>query len=93
MLLDACALATNDAGEVLLRRRPDEAGVWWRGMWELPRTTRAEDESASAALKRLGDELGACWRAKSLYATLKHGVTRFQIELEMLARPSGKMWI
>ena len=82
LLFDVCALATNERGEVLLRRRPDEAGVWWRGMWELPRTTRADGETASAALARLGDELSARWQAQALYTTLKHGVTRYQIELE-----------
>ena len=81
-LFDVCALALNSDGEVLLRRRPDENGVWWRGMWELPRTTRVEDENVNAALERLGAELGARWQPRALFATLKHGVTRYQIELQ-----------
>ena len=81
-LFDVCALALDAQGQVLLRRRPDEAGVWWRGMWELPRTTRAEGENAGAALARLGQELAIDWRADVLVTALKHGVTRFQIELE-----------
>lgn len=82
LLFDVCAFALNENGEVLLRRRPDEAGVWWRGMWELPRTTRQNDENAGAALERLGVELGARWLPHARFATLKHGVTRYQIELE-----------
>lgn len=81
-LFDVCALALNERGEILLRRRPDEAGIWWRGMWELPRTTRAEGENAGAALARLGDELGANWQSVARFATLKHGVTRYLIELQ-----------
>ena len=81
-LLDVCALALHENGELLLRRRPDEAGVWWRGMWELPRTTRRENEDAGAALGRLGQELGVEWRAGQSVTRLKHGVTRYQIELE-----------
>ena len=81
-LWDVCALAINDAGELLLRRRPDEVGLWWRGMWELPRVNRTEGETVATSLARLGDELGIHWKARSHYATLKHGVTRFQIELQ-----------
>jgi len=81
-LFDVCALARNERGEVLLRRRPDQAGVWWRGMWELPRTTRAEGENAGAALARLGLELDARWQSVARFATLKHGVTRYIIELQ-----------
>ena len=81
-LWDVCGLAINENGELLLRRRPDEAGLWWRGMWELPRVNRIDRETAATALDRLGAELGAQWKARSHFATLKHGVTRFQIELQ-----------
>ena len=84
LLFDVCALAQNESGEVLLRRRPDQTGVWWRGMWELPRTTRVGDETAATALARLGAQLGIAWEIRSHLATLKHGVTRFQIELQCL---------
>ncbi len=82
LLFDICALARNERGEVLLRRRPDEAGVWWRGMWELPRTTRADDETPATSCGRLGAELGIRWQMRGLFGSLKHGVTRFQIELQ-----------
>lgn len=80
-MFDVCALCVYENG-VLLRRRPDEKGVWWRGMWELPRTTRVADESPHVALARLGQELGVSWTVETLAGTIKHGVTRFQIELE-----------
>ncbi len=81
-MFDVCALAQNEEGRVLLRRRPDEAGIWWRGMWELPRTTRKENESSETALVRLGQELGLNFAPQNCALTVKHGVTRFAIELE-----------
>jgi A/G-specific adenine glycosylase len=81
-LFDACAWASDGEGRFLLRRRPDENKLWWRGMWELPRTTRQGEESATAALQRLGSELGVTWQPGEKVLTLKHGVTRFAIELE-----------
>lgn len=80
-LCDVCALAVDSAARVLLRRRPDDA-KWWSGMWELPRTTRSEGESSADALLRLGEELRIGWKPLTLAATVKHGVTRFSIELE-----------
>jgi len=80
-MFDVCALCLCENG-VLLRQRPDEKGIWWRGMWELPRTTCTVGESPSHALARLGQELGVSWTVGSLAGTTKHGVTRFQIELE-----------
>jgi len=80
-LSDVCALCLFEK-QVLLRQRPDEKGTWWRGMWELPRTTRTAGESLHDALARLGQELGVSWKIETLAGTIKHGVTRFQIELE-----------
>lgn len=82
LLFDTCALGRDPDGRILLRQRPDEPGVWWRGMWELPRTTRRAEETAAEALMRLGEELGVKWKVGGLFSTLKHGVTRFHIELE-----------
>ncbi len=81
-LFDVCALAVDGRGRVLLRQRPDDAKIWWRGMWELPRTTRGAGESAQDALIRLGQELGALFAPQNRAATVKHGVTRYTIELE-----------
>jgi hypothetical protein len=46
-LRDVCVFlsredASTEQEQVLLRQRPHEAKVWWRGMWELPRTTARE---------------------------------------------------
>lgn len=85
-LHDVCAFVTRESTEgdteVLLRRRPDEPGIWWRGMWELPRTTVTAGEEAGTALTRLGTELGVPLRAAGKIRTLKHGVTRYAITLE-----------
>lgn len=81
-MFDVCALAVDSSNRVLLRRRPDDARIWWSGMWELPRATRSEGESSTQALLRLGDELGIKWKPRLLAATVKHGVTRYAIELE-----------
>ncbi|PQV65077.1 A/G-specific DNA-adenine glycosylase [Abditibacterium utsteinense] len=89
-LFDVCALARNESGEVLLRRRPSDAR-WWQGMWELPRTTRLEGESDFQALLRLGDELNLNLEIGEEIAHLKHGVTRYEIALkcfEVRADPS-----
>ena len=51
-------------------------------MWELPRVTRGEGENAVQALARLGRELAVKWQANEVLTALKHGVTRYQIELE-----------
>jgi len=91
-LHDVCAflLREKDGGpQLLLRRRPDEDGPqsWWRGMWELPRTTIAAGETAAEALQRLlQTELrlvpdrpftfGPCLK------TLRHSVTHHRITLD-----------
>ncbi len=81
-MFDVCALALDDQGRVLLRRRPDDAKIWWRGMWELPRTTRTATESSEGALERLGQELAIRFAPQTCAAMVKHGVTRYSIELE-----------
>lgn len=81
-MFDACALGVDGVGRVLLRRRPDDAKTWWSGMWELPRVTRSDGEPSADALRRLGEELRVQWKPQLLAATVKHGVTRYAIELE-----------
>jgi len=87
-LFDACALAVrveDGREEILLRQRSHQPGLWWRGMWELPRTTIGAGETASQALMRLlRDELKlpAQVEEKAPLARLKHGITRYEVSLE-----------
>ncbi len=90
-LFDVCAFAVNQNGEVLLRQRPTDAR-WWPLMWELPRTTRNEDESEIMALERLGEELGLRWQIGDEVARLKHGVTRYAITLTCLEADLLDAW-
>ena len=90
LLHDVCAFATSTRGGetiVLLRQRAHEAGIWWRGMWELPRTTIAENETADDALRRLfRDELqidNITFGDK--IKSLRHGVTHHDITLDCYA--------
>ena len=97
LLNDVCAFATksttsstrcrdNSENEtrVLLRQRAHEPGIWWRGMWELPRTTIANNETAHDALQRLfRDELkidNTTFGDK--IKSLRHGVTHHDITLD-----------
>lgn len=73
---------------ILLRRRPDEKRVWWRGMWELPRATALANESGEDALRRLLREELNCdvdFQIGSRLKTVRHGVTHHQITLECYA--------
>lgn len=67
-----------------LRQRSHKAGIWWRGMWELPRTTRRAGESAEQALDRLLREeleLGSFTIGAPL-KRITHGVTTHRIALD-----------
>lgn len=90
LLHDACAFIVGDeAGveKILMRQRSHQPGLWWRGMWELPRTTIEKGENTSEALTRLlRDELHLEARVedRAPLARLKHGVTRYHVALECL---------
>jgi len=89
-LHDVCALARKNISHgpsgsetrVLLRRRPDLPGTWWRGMWELPRTTLAQGETPAQGLVRLAAELQMEWEPGGHVSTVNHGVTRYAIRLD-----------
>lgn len=76
-------LSTQDE-KVLLRQRSHDADIWWRGMWELPRTTRRENEDNETALRRLlRDELHLKeTQIGVMVKRIKHGVTIYAIELQ-----------
>ncbi|HEX8235150.1 MAG TPA: A/G-specific adenine glycosylase [Abditibacteriaceae bacterium] len=83
--------ASTQQEQVLLRQRPHEAKVWWRGMWELPRLTAHENESSEressedAVRRLLCDELelaAESFSVDSCLRTVQHGVTHHRITLE-----------
>lgn len=89
---DVCACILQD-DKVLLRRRPDANSEknWWRGMWELPRTTCRDGESTRLALQRLfredfDCEIGVGEKLKSV----RHGVTHHRITLDCFAGEVSK---
>ncbi|MBV9866644.1 MAG: A/G-specific adenine glycosylase [Abitibacteriaceae bacterium] len=89
-LQDVCAFAARCGAdgqeEILLRQRPHDAKIWWRGMWELPRTTLQPGESSQDALHRLlHDELGIEGSIGNHLKTLQHGVTHHSITLDCWA--------
>jgi A/G-specific adenine glycosylase len=79
---DACVFITNETGDkVLLRQRPHDEKIWWRGMWELPRT-RVEHGTPEDALQQfLQNELGVKAQIGERLRTVKHGVTIHEITL------------
>lgn len=84
---DETAASTRDENaRILLRQRPHDANVWWRGMWELPRATRQGGESEETALRRLlQEELGfeaADFSLGEKLRRVKHGVTHHAISLD-----------
>ncbi len=101
-LHDVCVWAQreeNGERRWLLRQRSHEPGIWWRGLWEWPRTTVQSGEDESAALNRLLSELEISARVEKRLATLKHGVTTFaitldcyQIEVEYYAPRNDVQW-
>lgn len=82
-LHDVCLFIGNQSG-VLLRQRTAEntERSWWRGMWELPRTTVQSGETPITAAQRLLDELEIAGEIKHKLKTLKHSVTVHAIRLD-----------
>jgi A/G-specific adenine glycosylase len=83
---DVCAFVLRE-GRVLLRRRSDEAGDknWWRGMWELPRTTLQQGERTHDALRRLfQNEISEQIEVGEKLKSVSHGVTHHRIALDCL---------
>ncbi len=82
---DIC-IFIGDASGVLLRQRTAENTTksWWRGMWELPRTTLAANESTFTAAQRLLGELKIEGDVGRELKTMKHGVTTHAITLDCI---------
>lgn len=68
-------LVSNDAGEVLLERRPP--GGIWGGLWSLP---EAEGESAAQWCRRHGLRL----RAETPWPVLRHSFSHFHLAIAPL---------
>jgi A/G-specific adenine glycosylase len=69
------------AGRVLLAQRRADASRW-AGLWEFPHGPLERDETHAAAADRLAAELaGIRVRLGTELATVRHGITRYQITL------------
>lgn len=88
------AVVLRRAGRVLLGQRPPTAARW-ANMWELPRTEVGVTETLDAAAVRVAAELiGVTAEPGEVVASVRHGVTRFNItlsavEVKLRARKLG----
>jgi A/G-specific adenine glycosylase len=72
-------------GKVLLGQRPPTADRW-ANMWELPRGVVDDGETVAVAAVRAAKELiGVTGTAGEVLASVRHGVTRFDITLTAVA--------
>lgn len=77
---EVCVVLRRD-GRVLLGQRPPTADRW-ANMWELPRGVVTNGETVEAAAVRVAKELiGLTTTAGEVLASVRHGVTRFDITL------------
>ncbi|MCU0704505.1 MAG: A/G-specific adenine glycosylase [Fimbriiglobus sp.] len=68
-------------GKVLLGQRPPSADRW-ANMWELPRGVVGEGETVeAAAVRTAAEKLDVIATVGEMLATVRHGVTRFDITL------------
>ena len=78
--VNEAAVVVRRGEHVLLVRRP--AAGRWANLWEFPHGVIAEGEAAEAAALRLARELaGVQASAAAEVATIRHGITRYQITL------------
>jgi A/G-specific adenine glycosylase len=75
----ALLLLRNEAGALLLRRRPPR-GVWG-GLWEPPWCEQQPGESPARAARRLLGELGLPPGRLLRRGTVEHGLTHFALRL------------
>lgn len=76
----AVGLVFDEAGRLLIQRRPDEGLLG--GLWEFPGGKQEEDESLETACRReLKEELGIEVTAVEPFYTLSHAYSHFKITL------------
>lgn len=81
---EVCVVLRRE-GKVLLGQRPPTADRW-ANMWELPRGVVSDRETVEAAAVRVASEqLGVTATAGEMLASVRHGVTRFDITLTAVA--------
>lgn len=76
----AVGLVRNDAGDLLIARRPDESMLG--GLWEFPGGKREDEESLAEACRReLDEELGIRVRVGPRYEQIDHAYSHFTVTL------------
>jgi A/G-specific adenine glycosylase len=83
--LERRAVAWVERGGRVLAVRAPASAARWAGMWQFPDVELTEAQSPSRALARsLEQSTGLCVRVGARMLALRHQVTRFRIELEVL---------
>lgn len=85
--LEAAVVVQDKSGQILLRRRGE--GERWVGMWDFPRGVLATGQAArdpqslsnSKVIALVKEQTGAKIKITGERLRLRHGVTRFRIEL------------
>lgn len=87
---DEFAFVIGDALSGFLMRKLPEGGRW-AGLWDFPRPTESEVANLDQAQAWLEEELGRRLKLGTRLTTIRHGVTKYRIRLNVhLARPTGK---
>lgn len=75
------ALVVNQGDRYLLRPLPE--GGRWAGLWDFPRITETELDSADDAAREISLILGSKLKAGVRLSTIRHAVTKFRISLHV----------
>jgi A/G-specific adenine glycosylase len=76
----AVGLVRNDAGELLIQKRPDDGLLG--GLWEFPGGKQKDGETLSETCRReLREEIGVEARVGGLFHRLRHAYSHFKITL------------
>ncbi|TWU42588.1 A/G-specific adenine glycosylase [Novipirellula artificiosorum] len=63
--------------------RPIPEGQRWAGLWDFPRWTRGDVQDVDVAAAKLGAQLSSEIAPLKSFATIKHAVTKYRIELKV----------